>query len=491
MSTQTAARAQQALAHRLRSLADAWAVDLAGSREDPAAEAAFMLLTLLARPSTAPPASVVWAVYTAIAGTYPLEEAVLRFVRMLELDDLVDVAARMLDAAFAEGEATGTVAVEGDFVVGATLVDVDFSSKSEHNTGIQRVVRNTVERWDRMHSATLVAWHGGRSGSYRALTPAERSRTAAFDEPRTADEPGRMRRLIFPINSVVILTEVPGEAHLPALSSLARFSGNAVSAIGYDAIPFTSRETVSRREMIKFAKFLAVVKHMTHVSAISAAAATEFAGFARMVQAQGLAGPVVSECALPTTITLASRPHDSVTAVPVVLCVGSKEPRKNQVAVLFAAEALWREGLSFQLAFVGNYGWDTRAFRRWLTRLRAAGRPITAPPSTSDVELSAMYGSARFSIFPSLHEGYGLPVVESLSRGVPVITSDYGSTAEIAQAGGCLVVDPRDDGSITDAMRALLIDDALHARLVAETRLRPQRGWTDYADELWGKLRGA
>jgi glycosyltransferase involved in cell wall biosynthesis len=88
-------------------------------------------------------------------------------------------------------------------------------------------------------------------------------------------------------------------------------------------------------------------------------------------------------------------------------------------------------------------------------------------------------------VFPSLHEGFGLPVAESLALAVPVVTSNYGSTAEIAREGGCLLVDPRNDDAIAAAMRKLLTDDHLHARLLAECLARTPRSWADYADELW------
>lgn len=95
------------------------------------------------------------------------------------------------------------------------------------------------------------------------------------------------------------------------------------------------------------------------------------------------------------------------------------------------------------------------------------------------------YAGARFTVFPSLHEGYGLPVAESLAYGTPVITSSYGSTAEIAAAGGCVLVDPRDDDQLVAAMRRLLTDDAELERLRGEARGRPVWTWEQYAAQVW------
>ena len=96
--------------------------------------------------------------------------------------------------------------------------------------------------------------------------------------------------------------------------------------------------------------------------------------------------------------------------------------------------------------------------------------------------------TARFSVFVSLHEGYGLPVAESLAVGTPVLTTNYGSTAEIAAEGGALVVDPRDDDALVASMRRLLVDDTLIQQLQADALRRPVRTWDDYARELWSAL---
>ena len=129
-------------------------------------------------------------------------------------------------------------------------------------------------------------------------------------------------------------------------------------------------------------------------------------------------------------------------SVPMVLIVGSHEPRKNHVAVLLAAERLWREGSAFHLVFVGSTGWRSERFDGLVGRLVAAGRSVQVLRRVSEETLWAAYRAARFTVFPSLAEGFGLPVAESLASGTPVVTSNFGSMAEIGQAGGALLVDP-------------------------------------------------
>jgi glycosyltransferase involved in cell wall biosynthesis len=269
-------------------------------------------------------------------------------------------------------------------------------------------------------------------------------------------------------------------------------SGNAVAMIAYDCIPISSADTVPAPESERFTKYLAVVKAASVVAGISDTATAEFQGFADAVRAQGLPGPRVISVVLPVDAP------DSVLAGggtpvpdaddPLVLVVGSHEPRKNHDAIVYAAEQLWAEGLRFRLRFIGGGSLHvTRRFDKRARALAKRGRPIEVWRKAQDADLLMSYQEARLTVFPSLHEGFGLPVAESLALAVPAVTSDYGSTAEIARDGGCLVVDPRSDDAITGAMRALLTDDELHARLVAECYARPARTWSDFAEDLWDR----
>ena len=170
-----------------------------------------------------------------------------------------------------------------------------------------------------------------------------------------------------------------------------------------------------------------------------------------------------------------------------MLVVGSHEPRKNHLAILHSAERLWREGCEFTLTFIGGSGWG-EDFPRAVARLLAAGRTVDVKRAVTDAELMRAYDTASFTVFPSLHEGFGLPVVESLTHGTPVITSKFGATAEIGEGGGVLLIDPRNDAELTEAMRTLLTEPSTLSRLRREIRERPSRGWDRYASELWDWL---
>jgi glycosyltransferase involved in cell wall biosynthesis len=216
-----------------------------------------------------------------------------------------------------------------------------------------------------------------------------------------------------------------------------------------------------------------------------------------MLPGSGVVGPQVRAVRLPAEVPAPdSGASDQVRAAlgvddrPIVLCVGSHEPRKNHLAVLHAARLQWTRGDDFSLVFVGGNAWASAEFEATVTELREAGRAVHTVRALSDDLLFAAYRSARLTVFPSLIEGFGLPVAESIACGTPVITSDYGSMAELAEGGGTVLVDPRDDHGIADALHRLLSDDDLHAWLAGEAAARPVRTWDDYARDTWDYLVG-
>jgi glycosyltransferase involved in cell wall biosynthesis len=469
---------------------------LLAPEDGPAATSPGELLHSLAVTVAADPAiDRVWRLVVAVTGSYPDITTVHLARRRLRLAAPGTELTTLLDALLEAGVTRFDPGRRAQLVQHGVIVDVDFcATNSLHNTGIQRVVRQTMRRWVQSHPVTLAAW-GRRQSGLRTLTDPERSRVVAWgDHQGESNDDDTGEELLIPYQSVVVLPEVAQQPLCDPLAAVASLSGNAVAMVVYDCIPVSSADTVPPVESERFTKYLAVVKAATVISGVSQTASAEFQGFADAVQAQGLPGPRVINVSLPVDAPDATTVADRIEGEarshnddePLVLVVGSHEPRKNHDAIVFAAEQLWDEGLRFRLRFIG--GGSTRVVRRFDRRVRALakrGRPIEVWRSAKDDELVASYRAARFTVFPSLHEGFGLPVAESLALAVPVVTSNYGSTAEIARDGGCLLVDPRSDEAIVAAMRELLTDDDLHARLLVECAARTPRTWRDYADELW------
>ena len=150
---------------------------------------------------------------------------------------------------------------------------------------------------------------------------------------------------------------------------------------------------------------------------------------------------------------------------PYLLFVGTLEPRKNVVRLLRAyRRAAARSGMPHALVLTGPRGWGGQQLDRELA-LPAAGR-VVLTGRAPDEDLDAIYRGATAFVYPSLYEGFGLPVLEAMARGVPTITSTASSLPEVA-GDAALMVDPRSVEGLAGAIERLATDPAEAARLGA------------------------
>lgn len=462
--------------------------------DDPARDSIRMLECLVRAVRDNPSRERVWLLYISVAAAFPTPDELDDAARVVDLQSVDEILLWLL-------ERTHTTDTPKDaltslrLITDRVIVDVDHTAQHDLHTGIQQVVRRTLPIWARQYPIELVVWNESRR-SLRPLTTEETGRVLYWGAESQNSRPMQEATgaLIVPWRTVVVLPETPPRSSSDRLAALARDSGNHVVAVGYDCIPAISADLVAPDEPVKFSRYLTIIKHSSRVAGISKSAATEFRGFSNALAAQGLDGPTVIECPLPSSsVTTGAerevplgidRDDRPIKDIPLILSVGSFEPRKNQLALIHAAETLWREGFHFRLLLLAGSAWSSE-IPDAILELKERGRPIESRVSAPDSEVISAYRRARFSVFPSLHEGYGLPIVESLSLGTPVITGAYGATAEIGSCGGAVLVDPREDEALLKAMRLLLSDDAVLADLRSQIRERPRRTWEDYAEELW------
>lgn len=454
-----------------------------------------------------------WLILAVLTGRIPSGDQVVSAVRRARLDgeramtaEIVEEMAReradeRADHGRPSDEESGTDPDGSDpswpavrVVQGRHLVDVHHTSAANFVTGIQRVTREACRRWRRDHGPLLIGWLPDFS-AMRMLSPAEADRACHGGPP--APDSAEPVEILVPWRCTYILPELAAEVvRASHLQCLGQYSGTSVNLIGYDLVPITTAETSHEGLVPGFARNLAGARYARVIVPIAEGAAEEYRGWRAMLAGAGLTGPRIEPVVLPTerppldrADLEAAQRRLSCGALDLVLVVGSHEPRKNHVAVLHAAERLWREGRRFSLTFIGGNSWNSEEYSTTLADLQAAGRPVETISAATDALLWGGYQLARFTVFPSINEGYGLPVAESLVSGTPVVTSGYGTMKEIADAGGgALLVDPRDDDSLTDAMRRLLVDDELRAELSAQASARRVRTWDEYAAQTWALL---
>ena len=258
----------------------------------------------------------------------------------------------------------------------------------------------------------------------------------------------------------------------------------------YDALTLRRPDIMPTRRQAGFAEYLRALGSFDHVVTISQESAADLrACWREGGRADGQQPPVsvfhwpVNHDGTPRRVV--PPPAPSSGGRPTVLCVGTFEPRKNHLLLLDAAERTWRDGADWELVLVGRTaaGWGERVVAR-LEELQRSGRPVRWLRHVDDATLLRAYGACAFTVFPSLAEGYGIPIVESVWHGRPCVCGNNGAIGEAAAGGGCLAVDQTDPASLAAGIRALLTDRALYERLCGEAVRRTFSAWEELAREL-------
>lgn len=339
--------------------------------------------------------------------------------------------------------------------------DVTKSGAARHQSGLMRL--NARLREELGAAATPVVWAGGKEGWWRS---------------------GRRAPVKLVPSDWLFTAELFSERERPGFWDFLRARPCRLGAMFADAIPLRHPQITWPQSVARHPEYLKMLAAFDRVWAISEASRDDLTSFWRW---QGGTVRAAVE-----TIGLGAdfdrQPRVAAPALPAgaqLLCVGILEPRKNQWFLLDVCAALWAAGADFELHLVGRVnphfgGPVAERLKAW----RKTQPRVHHHESASDALMSRLFATARATAFPTIAEGCGLPVLESLWKGRPCVCSDLPVLREIAGGGGCRLAAPNDPGAWADALRTVLTDDAAWHRLAGEAVSRPLPVWADTARTL-------
>ena len=381
-------------------------------------------------------------------------------------------------------------------------LDVTSACQSSLNTGVKRMQRGLYDCLMPAGNCRPVCWQSARRG-YRTLRDRDRDNllgssfksaggAGLFDSfapglisdwLHFADDTGHM--LDWPSGlrggDVILVPDLLWDNRGPFLAGMRGTAAKRV-AIFHDAIALR-RPQQSRVDRYYCARGVRSLAGFDLVLCISREAESDLLFYWKQFGLRPAPTHVLAWSVPFTGSRPSSKPNFSA---KIILYVARLEDHKNHLRLLDACEKLWRDGISFELRLIGCMAYPDTAWRIWrrIRALQKAKRPVRWQAHVSEAELLSAYAECSFTAFPSLLEGFGLPIIESLWHGRPVVCGSNGALGEVAAGGGCEIVEPQREESLAHGLRRLLSDERRYDDLCAEIHRRTFRTWEDYKKSL-------
>jgi ADP-heptose:LPS heptosyltransferase/GT2 family glycosyltransferase/glycosyltransferase involved in cell wall biosynthesis len=385
-----------------------------------------------------------------------------------------------------------------------------YAAESPTISGIQRVQIGYISHWIKNADPTIQIKFAIFSVDHQKFYPID-AQTITWLIDDVSQGPGtyehRRRRLLGILHSASLAPALQPEIGdtmlvtgafwnlrglLPAIRRLQMAHGLRYLQLFYDAVPSFAPETCPPAAVLGYNR---AIPHLLAQADAVLAISESTAGELRLLATRlGYPSPPITIVPLGTEASYDFRPPDDADLPPglgdFILCVGTIEPRKNHLYLYH----LWRRLLGRtgaatpRLVCVGQFGWMTETLRSHLQATENLDGFFVVLDNVSDAQLRALYRACRFTIYPSLHEGWGLPVSESLSAGRLCVTSHV---AALPEAGGdwAVYLDPFD---LNDGFAVLtsLIDnpDLVTAKEEAIRATFTPLSWAAAAAQAWQRL---
>lgn len=386
------------------------------------------------------------------------------------------------------------------------LVDVTNASLDPANPGVIRVVRRLCSELQRDERLELIfaAWNRDLE-EFSFLDQTRRNFLESYGGPRDGlgllaawkgdVTPERLIARIEPGRSlppVLLMPEVMFDGQAEARANWGRSRGFKTAAILYDLIPIYYPELCDPNVCAGFPAYLEALVDVDAVWTISGFTLQEFS---RYLAGKDKKLPLIHEAVLlpgqfgerPRIQEVTADGHSQETRI---LFVSTLEPRKNHLRLLQAFQLLRarRPELPLRLRLIGNRYAGAPEIAEQIQAAAKQDPSIEWLGTIDDGRLADEFKDCAFTVYPSLVEGYGLPILESLWLGRPCLAHSGGVMQELAQPGGCVMADMTDPESIVRSLERMATDQALLSRLRQEALERKIATWQDYADDVAGRL---
>ncbi|MDD4254486.1 MAG: glycosyltransferase [Methanofollis sp.] len=376
------------------------------------------------------------------------------------------------------------------------IVDVTNAVRDPANSGVIRVTRRMCKELQGYLDPVFVVWDPEsdcyilpKRSEFRQLAEfngpllKDESRLSPDDQSITLDEylplPGGTSWLLF--------TETVAETSARTARRYARNKGIRLAALFYDAIPVLCpdfcTDPVTRTNHRHYMTGISECDVVIPISYYSSQCLREF------WKDNTIEGCDVMPNLLPGEFGGAPRtrkiPEFETKSIDI-LCVSTLEPRKNHKKLIQACLLLQEKypDLDWNLTLVGNRYAGAFDIAEYIQSISLDNPRINWQGVVDDATLHTLYERSSFTVYPSVIEGFGMPILESLWHGKPCICYNKGVMAELAGDGGCLTTDVTDENALSDTIYRLSTDKELFLKLSRYAVTRKIKSWDDYILEL-------
>lgn len=377
---------------------------------------------------------------------------------------------------------------------------IDHTVTFDSNTGMQRLVRNLAKSLLNLNIELVFVCWDDKNKILRKATLDELNILSNWNGPKIDNfnyyDDKTIDNLDIKFDWIIIpeVTFITPHSTAPTLDIIQYAKSNQikVSFIFYDAIPLKldhPHYIAIRDKHSLYMQHISLADAIFPISKFSTKDLIDFYSnklyFDKStlpnIMSTPLAGEIISN---KRVTTYKENTNDSIK----ILCVGSIEYRKNQIKLVEAFEKFIQKNmnLDIQLILIGNILPDL--YQILEKKILKSNNKIVYYGNINEEKLNDLYKDCMFTVFPSIEEGFGLPILESLWYGKPCICANFGAMQEVALDGGCLQVDVNSSDVIYKAIDRLVFDKQLQKELSYEAISRNIKSWFKYGQNILQNL---